>query len=88
MSIIYYFNWNNVGDYYFFIMLIYNFVVGLDMDYFIYYFCILGLNGNFKEVEICVKLNVNIRGIDEWNMVMIKNFGGMNVVVCVNFLKV
>lgn len=87
MATIYHSNWNNSSENYFPITLTYRFAPGSDMDYFIYHPRTSGSNGNFKEVEIRVKSNANVRSADEWNTVMTKNFGGSNAAVRVDFPK-
>lgn len=85
MSTIYHSSWNNAGENYFPITLTYNFPAGSDMDYFIYYPRTSGSNGHFKEVEIRVRSNANLRSADEWNTVLTKNFGGSGTATRVDF---
>lgn len=87
MSTIYHSSWSNDGADYFPITLTYNFAEGSDMDYFIYYPRTSGSNGNFKEVEIRVKSNANLKSTDEWNTVLTKDFGGSGTATRVDFPK-
>lgn len=85
MTTLYHSNWTNSGEGYFPITLTYNFPEGTDMDYFVYYPRQSGANGNFKEVEIRVQSNANVRAVDEWTTVMTKDFGGSGSATRVEF---